>query len=147
MLTLLFSGILERKENPNSEPRTFAAPDGSQSVVLTRNRGGHYVASGYINGRPVRFIVDTGATDVVVPDELADALRLERGARGFSRTASGTVSVWRTRLESVRVGGIELVDVDASIVPSMPGSDVLLGMSFLKEVELVQQGETLTIRR
>lgn len=147
LLTLLFGGILEWQENPNRTPATIVGPDGSNSVVLRRNRRGHYVTAGYINGRAVRFIVDTGATDVVVPSGLADALGLERGAHAWSRTASGVVSVRRTRLDSVRVGDIELSGVDASILGSMPGSDVLLGMSFLKEVELIQQGEILTIRR
>ena len=147
LLTVLFTGILDYRENPNRSPKSSVGPDGSKAVVLRRNRAGHYIASGRINGKPVRFIIDTGATDVVLSDSVADELQLIRGARSTSRTASGTVSTWRTRLDRIEIGNITQQNVAASILPAMPGSDVLLGMSFLKRVDLVQQDDRLTIRQ
>jgi len=144
LLTLFFNGVLERQYNPNQQLVNLDEP---HEVVLVRNKYGHYVATGEINDEAVVFLLDTGATDVAVPDALARRLNLKRGAQLISNTANGQVKSWRTRLERVNLGGIVLTNVRASILPSMEGEEVLLGMSFLKQLELVQQGDTLTIRR
>ena len=64
----------------------------------------------------------------------------------MARTANGTVRTWTTRLESVDVGGLAVSDVRASVLPNMPGEEVLLGMSYLKRFELIQRDGTLTLR-
>jgi len=147
LLTLFFNGVLERQYNPNQQLSAVATLDEPHEVVLVRNKYGHYVATGEINDEAVVFLLDTGATDVAIPDALARRLNLKRGAQFIANTANGQVKSWRTRLERVNLGGIELANVRASILPSMEGEEVLLGMSFLKQLELVQRGETLTIRR
>lgn len=148
LLTWLFEDQIARQINPNPNPRGQIDAAGTREVVLQRNRQGHYVANGMINGNRVRFLLDTGATDVAVSEPLANALRLPRGPGAFSETANGVVAVWRSKLASVRLGAIELRDVRASILPSMDASDhVLLGMSFLKRLELTQRGDTLTLRQ
>jgi len=147
MLTLLFQDALESRFNPNAKPLAQLAQDGRHEVVLERNARGHYVAGGSINGRPVTFLLDTGATDVAVPEDLADRLGLERSGGGITQTANGVVAVWRTTLDRVRLGSIELSAVSASIVPTMAAGDpVLLGMSFLRQVEFVQSDGQLTLR-
>ena len=147
LLTLLFQDVLESKFNPNAKPLEQQTRDGRQEVVLERNSKGHYVAGGEINGRPVTFLLDTGATDVALPEALAERLRLPRHGGGLSQTANGTVAVWHTTLETVRLGGITLRDVRASIVPSMQSGDtVLLGMSFLRQLEFTQRDGRLTLR-
>ena len=115
-------------------------------MVLKRNRAGHYVASGRINGEPVVFLVDTGATDVALPLSLAHRLGLTLGAERVSKTANGNVRTWSTRLDSVGLGGLTARGVSAAVMPNMPGEEVLLGMSFLKRFELLQRGKTLTLR-
>lgn len=148
LLTWLFEDQIARQINPNQDPSGHVDAAGSREVVLRRNRQGHYVATGMINGKRVRFLLDTGATDVAVSESLASALSLPRGAGTFSETANGLVPVWRSRLASVRLGPIELRDVRASILPSMNASEhVLLGMSFLKRLEMIQRGDTLTLRQ
>lgn len=148
LLTLLFQDALESRFNPNQQPMVQLAEDGRREVVLERNAQGHYVAGGLINASPVTFLVDTGATDVAVPEGLAGRLGLPRLSGGISQTANGPVAVWQTVLDEVRLGSIELRDVRASIVPSMAaGSPVLLGMSFLKQLELVQRDGQLTLRQ
>lgn len=147
-LTYFFQQTIEKRFNPNSQlaEQSLAAEAGE--VSLRRNAKGHYVASGQINGTPVVFLLDTGATDVAIPEALADRLRLVRQAGGFSQTANGVVPVWSTRLDEVRLGGIRMQSVRASIVPSMDADDaVLLGMSFLKHLDWEQTGGLLTIRQ
>lgn len=146
LMAFLFDGILERQRNPNQAPLTLQDERGAR-VVLKRNRAGHYVASGRINGHPVQFLLDTGATDVAISDELASRLELPRGRQLLSRTANGTVVSWQTRLDEVGLGDITLTDVSASVLPTMSGSEVLLGMSFLKRLEWTQRGDQLTLRK
>lgn len=147
LLSFLFSDVLERQYNPNQEPVTGHDSQGNAQVVLTRNRAGHYVASGRINGHPVRFLLDTGATDVALSIGLAERLQLPRGAQTLSRTANGTVATWSTRLSEVELGEIVQRDVKASVLPGMGEDEVLLGMSFLKRLELIQRGNQLTLRQ
>lgn len=146
LLTLLFSGILEHDTNPNPRPSAAKDADGALSVALRRNRAGHYVAAGLINDQAVIFLVDTGATDVAVPERVAQRLGLKKGRRSISRTAAGDVPTWSTLLRSVDLGGIRLHTVRATILPDMPGDQVLLGMSFLRRLELIQRDGVLTLR-
>lgn len=146
LLVMLFNGALDRQQNPNPYPTATREGSGPPEVVLRRNRAGHYVASGLINGEPVVFLLDTGATDVALSLPLARRLGLPLGPGGISKTANGNVRVWSTRLDSVDLGGLVARDVRASVLPQMPGDEVLLGMSYLKQVELLQRGDTLTLR-
>lgn len=147
LLTFTFQNYLERRENPNRNPETRVGEMGAREVVLKRNPSGHYVARGEINGSRVRFLLDTGATDVALSEHLADRLNLRKGAVRLSRTANGTVRSWSTLLDDVKLGSISLKNVRASILPTMSAGEVLLGMSFLKQLELVQRGDSLTLKQ
>ena len=70
MLTWFFRDILDQQRNPNQQVVTTLA-DQIREVELLRNRAGHYVTTGAINGQPVEFMLDTGATQVVVPENIA----------------------------------------------------------------------------
>ncbi|MFV8817654.1 retropepsin-like aspartic protease family protein [Haliea sp. E17] len=142
-----FSGLLERQFNPNTSLVTTENAGGVREVTLKRNKYGHYVTSGAINGTPVTFMLDTGATGVAIPVALAERMRLSRGRAFQSQTANGTTLSYATRLDSVAVGGIELADVPASIVTGLEMNQVLLGMTFLKHIEFSQRGDTLTLRQ
>jgi aspartyl protease family protein len=125
-----------------------SAPDDRQSVVLAADSRGHFHADGSINGGAMRFILDTGATSIALP--AADAVRLgidyRKGSRGVIHTANGTAPAWRVKLDTVRVGGIELQNVDALVLEQ--GLDVaLLGMSFLNRVEMFRSGDSMTLKR
>jgi aspartyl protease family protein len=146
MLVMLFNGVILKQENPNPNPVVMHSESGIPEVRLERNRAGHYVASGQINGKSVRFLVDTGATDVALPLALAERLALPLRPGGISKTANGTVRTWTTRLDSVDVGGLVARNVRATVLPNMPGDDVLLGMSYLSHLEMIQRGGVLTLR-
>jgi len=146
MLTLYFSGLLDARRNPNQNLELIPAADGSIEVSLRRNRQGHYLAIGLINGHEVEFLIDTGATFVALPASVANKLGLEKGIPSTSHTAGGIVRTWLVVLDSVQLGPIRRRNVRASVVPDMPGEGVLLGMSFLRDLELVQRGDTLVIR-
>lgn len=147
LLTLFFQTVLEREHNPNQMVQSNVTAQGVKEVILKRNRMGHYVANGSINGQPVTFLLDTGATDVALPGTVAKRLGIAGGAMVQSHTAGGTVYSQLARLRQVALGDIVLVDVRASILDTMEGEEVLLGMSFLKRMEMVQRGDTLIVRQ
>jgi len=146
LLAWLFGFLLEQRFNPNGEPAASWQGTGAPQVVLQANADGHYVVGGRIDGRPVTLLVDTGATDVAVPVTLARQLDLPHRGGVVSQTANGTVAGWRTELASLRIGGILLRDVPATVLPDMGDGTVLLGMSALKHLELVQRDRQLTLR-
>jgi aspartyl protease family protein len=147
LLTFTFNSYLERRENPNRNPDARVSETGVNEVILKRNPSGHYVAGGEINGSRVTFLLDTGATDVAISEDLANRLQLRKGAARLSRTANGTVRSWNTVLDDVKLGSIRLKHVSASILPTMRAGEVLLGMSFLKQLELLQRGNLLTLKQ
>jgi len=125
-----------------------AAASGTQSVTLSAGAGGHFMTDGQINGGAVRLLVDTGATSVAIPASEANRLRIDyrKGRRGTTQTAGGPVEVYLVRLDSIRVGGIELQNIEAVVVER--GLDIaLLGNSFLNRMEIRQDGRTMTLTR
>lgn len=145
LLTLMFNAWIQQEANPNRVLLVTENSAGGQTVRLQRNRSGHYLAPGRINGVEVTFIVDTGATRVAVPVHVAETAGLVKGIRGQSMTASGVADTWLTEVESLRLGPFEMESVPGVILPSMPGDQVLLGMSFLKYLSLRQEGDSLSI--
>jgi len=119
-----------------------------QSVTLFAGAGGHMVADGQVNGGAVRFVVDTGATMVTLPGSDAARLRIDyrKGEAGTMQTAAGPTPAYRVKLDTVRVGGIELNNVDGVVIEKGLGV-ALLGMSFLNRVEMKQESGRMTMTR
>jgi aspartyl protease family protein len=120
----------------------------AQTVVLNANAQGHFVTTGAVNGAPVTFIVDTGATTVTLgsTDARRAGIDYRKGEAGYSMTASGPAEVWRVKLDAVRLDGVVLRDVDATVLANdLPV--VLLGMSFLNRMQMERSGERMILRR
>ena len=147
LLTLVFDDLLQRQINPNRNPESVELLSGIREVTLRRNLQGHYTANGTINGVPVTFLVDTGATDVAIPETIASQANLKKGIARIAATANGSVNVYATELNSLTLGNISLQNVSASITPTMFNDTILLGMSALKEIDFSQVGATLTLRQ
>ena len=147
LLTLFFNHFLDKQYNPNQQLTTLHRQDGIREVVLQRNNNGHYLANGTINGQSVVFFLDTGATIVSIPQKVARYLNLQQGSPILANTANGPVTAYRTTLDSVALGEIELYQVRASINPQIKSDEILLGMSFLKHLEFTQRGNRLILRQ
>ena len=145
LLTYGFSNYLDDQNNPNQNV-SVEFENNIAEVRLTQNRYGHYIANGKINQIPVTFMLDTGATVISIPAAIANKLNLEKGFPTQSRTANGTITVYDTRLDSVSIGAIELHNIRASINPHMQGNEILLGMSFMRNLEMTQKGNELILR-
>lgn len=126
-----------------------AASPGKQSITLKADERGHFTAMGSVNGGSVRFLVDTGATYIVLP--LAEAKRLgidyQRGERGSMRTANGVTTVYRVKLDAVRLGDVTLNGVDAVVSGNDSMGVTLLGMSFLNRMEMQRDGQSMTLTK
>ncbi len=146
LLTFFFSRWLDHQQNPNQHLKVESGIEGPVQVVLRRNRSGHYVAPGLINNQPVVFLLDTGATHVALSQTLAERVGLEKGPSAISMTANGPVRSWQAIIDRVRLGPITQFNVRASILPAMSSNEVLLGMSFLKHLELIQKDDQLIIK-
>lgn len=119
---------------------------GNQSAVLAADIQGHFVTTGSINGTSARMMVDTGASMVSMGKDEARRLGISylNGERGMVSTANGAVPAYRVTLNTVRVGNLTLHQVDGLVQEaSMPY--VLLGMSFLKRLEIKQDGTNMTL--
>ncbi|MEK6209912.1 MAG: TIGR02281 family clan AA aspartic protease [Pseudomonadota bacterium] len=119
------------------------------TVTLTSDGSGHFVTTGSINGATMKFLVDTGATAVSM--NLNDARRAGvnylAGTKGYSQTANGIVPIYMVKLGNVKLGDITLTDVDGLVHQSNALPVVLLGMSFLRRLEMRREGESLTLTK
>lgn len=144
-LATWFFGAAEKKQyNPNYSPDSSRGYD-QIKVELLRNKYGHYVTTGIVDGKEVVFMLDTGATDVAIPGSLEQYLHLERGQQFYANTANGRAKVYATKIDYLQIGEIVLKDIQASIIPAMQGKEILLGMSALKQLEFRQKGNRLTL--
>lgn len=133
LLYLFFRDELEPNRTPASEIRT----DGVRVVTLQADRQGHFGGTLLINGAPARFLLDTGATAVAVSQRLAERLQLPKGQAYQTATANGIATVYRSQISELRLGDIVLYQIEASIVPDLTGSEILLGMSALDRKSVV----------
>ncbi|MEC8998522.1 MAG: retropepsin-like aspartic protease, partial [Candidatus Thermoplasmatota archaeon] len=93
-----------------------------REVVIEPDRSGMYLVDGYINGKSVKFCVDTGASGIVITDEKADAIGLDwrSGSKGHSNTVGGLTERWSMPLHSVRIGDIEVrKGLVGGVIPAM----------------------------
>ncbi|MEO8938511.1 MAG: TIGR02281 family clan AA aspartic protease [Burkholderiaceae bacterium] len=124
------------------------ADHGRATAVLSVDGRGHYVAQGAINGISVRFLVDTGATLVMLPSSEADRLGLayKRSPLEKANTANGSVPYRVVKIDRIRVGDVELTNVDAGVLDGYDGPP-LLGMSFLSRTEVSRDGANMLLTR
>ena len=141
-MILFFQDWSDRESNPN---RNLVVTSTAE-MVLQRARDGHYYADGEINGRPVKFLLDTGATQIALSPALANVLGLSLGRPVTLQTAAGPATGYPTRLSRVRLGAIEMQDLGAVVSEGMTQESVLLGMNFLKRLDIIQRGDQLTLR-
>nr|WP_236581441.1 TIGR02281 family clan AA aspartic protease [Hydrogenophaga sp. BPS33] len=121
---------------------------GRQRIVLTADSRGHFFPSGQINGRAVQFLVDTGASSVILSESDAKRINLDytKGRRVIVNTANGNVSGHQVRLDSVRVGDAQVYGVDAIVLPQ-PMLFVLLGNTFLTRFQMQRHNDQLVLEK
>ena len=124
-------------------------PSGNASVAVVADSRGHFVTGGTVNGMPLRFLVDTGASVVALSTDDAKRAGVNylAGSRGQVQTANGPATVYMVKLDSLQIGDITLHNVDAAVIEGEKLPISLLGMSFLNRMEMKRSGDTLTLIR
>ncbi|MCV6627843.1 MAG: retroviral-like aspartic protease family protein [Cellvibrionaceae bacterium] len=130
-----------------AEPKTSYLNNGQAVVTIKQDSQGHYLFIGEINGKKVKFLLDTGATLVAVPPGVARYLGLPFGQSVKSHTANGESISYLSRARQIKVGGITLNNIEASIATGFEGDTILLGMSFLKNLSVKQEAGKMYLSR
>lgn len=146
IIWLILAGVIYYLMDGMLNPNKVAVLGEDRTVTLQRGPDGHYRAEAIINGAKVDVLVDTGATGVAISQKMADKLGLKSHSAIRTSTANGDSVAYMTRLESVKLGGVEAKDVAATIAPSLDG-DALLGMSFLSRMDVRLYKGTMTIKQ
>lgn len=121
-----------------------------RSTVLRADSRGHFLVTATINGVPLPAMIDTGATTVSVTWNQALQMGIDprQGQRTVTQTASGPAAVWAITLARVQVGDIVLLNVPGTVSESAAREPiVLIGMSFLRHVDMRRSGDTMTLSR
>jgi len=116
----------------------------SRSVIIPRDSRGHFLVDARVDGRPMGFMVDTGASVIALTESDAARLGIHPSRSEFSaqvRTANGTVRAAPMRLDMVEVGDIVVRDVPAVVLPDEALSGNLLGLSFLSRLRRFEYAE------
>lgn len=144
-LTARLEAFLEPERAAEAQPTAAAGP---ARVMLSADRRGHFETSFTVNGRPIKGMVDTGATVIALTYEDGRSLGLVRPGDRYEikmQTANGTTGAKRVTLNSVRLGGISLSNVEAIVAQEGALSVNLLGMSFLRKLRTfeIQSGRLI----
>lgn len=132
--------------SPASVGDAAVAPGAGRQIVLSAGSGGHFTTTGSINGQTAQFLIDTGATSVSIGQIEADRmnLRYRDGPRAMTQTANGAVPANVVHLASVRVGDVEVRNVEAIVIPG-DMSYVLLGNSFLSRFRMKRDNDVMVL--
>ncbi|MFT5395922.1 MAG: aspartyl protease family protein [Gammaproteobacteria bacterium] len=125
-------------------------PTGGEKLIIVPDRGGMYSLSGSINGSPVSFVVDTGASAVSMNSNVAKRLGIDyklTGKKGMSYTASGKDEIYIVKLKRVRVGNIELQNIEGVVHEGGFPVTTLLGMSFLGKLDMKREGRIMELEK
>ena len=128
--------MVARAERQRTAPRGREGSKGTASLVADRR--GHFLADATINKRSIKVLVDTGASSVAMSRATAKRLGVRVRRSDFvhtANTANGQVEMAVATLDRVRIGGVELRDVEAAVLPDGALDGVLLGMSFLGRLQ------------
>jgi aspartyl protease family protein len=117
------------------------------STTLWAGSNGFFHADGSINGVPLTFLVDTGANAIAMNIATAQRVGIDykKGQPGIAKTASGFIKIYGLTLESVKIGEIELHNVEAGVIEGPQPDTPLLGMSFLGRLEMRRDGDKMEL--
>ena len=117
---------------------------GADAIELKRSRDGHFHINGTIQGTPVRYLIDTGASSVSISQELATRIGLGCDVAATFHTANGTVEGCNSRVTELEFGPFRIANAAVAILPELT-SDALLGMNALRKVRMEQEADRLRL--
>lgn len=135
--------------SPQARISANFAPPQAREYRIIKDSSGHFRSSGQINGQSINFLVDTGATSISLSEAQAQKLGLsyKSAKTGQVQTAAGVVKGYAITLSEVSLGGLSLRNVPATVIEGNAGSEALLGMSFLKNLEIHQESNLMLLKQ
>ena len=144
---LRINGRTRRFELSREYSEGFSAPS-KQQISIARGLGGHYWVAGSVDGHPMQFLVDTGATSLAINEQDAKRLGLDYRVKGrpmLANTANGTAKGWKLSVDRVKIGSLEVLGVDTVVLEGDALGEALLGMSFLSRVRWREEQGVLVL--
>lgn len=142
---LIAAGFFVADRLTSQAPVTRSLAEGRQEIVIPAARDGHYYLDGAINGVPLTFMIDTGATYVSVGADFARAAGLPKGVPGYFSTANGTVEGEVVKNQNVKADAFRVSGLSVAVTPAQ-GMVGLLGQNFLRRFEVSQSAGVLRLR-
>ena len=142
---VVFAGYLWTDRMIAPPPVVRLVTQGQPEIAVPVSRDGHYYLDGSVNGVPVRFMVDTGASYVSVGAEFAHKAGFGDGIPGYFSTANGTVQGRVVKNQTVRADVLEISGLSVAVMPEQRG-EALLGQNFLRHLEVFQSAGMLRLR-
>lgn len=142
-------GLIQKLSIGGTISGSYKKPE-KKVLKIMPNRHGMYHVNGHINDTPIAFLIDTGATYVAMSERHAKKLGLnykQKGVKSSAQTASGIVSTWELKLDSVDIAGIKVNYVPAAVIEGDHPYQVLLGMSYLKNLKVEHSGTAMLLQR
>ena len=141
------SSVLRLGASPVSLGGSSGASSG-RFITIPMGSGGHFFTNGFVNGRSIQFMVDTGASTIALGQADADRLGIDYKTQGSPiqmGTANGVVTGQRVTLKSLRIGEVEVMNIDAVVGPNMPFA--LLGNNFLSRFKMERNSDLMRLEK
>lgn len=137
--------ILSHKLFFSTKPQKITKLGDQTTIKLHKNYDGHYNIIALINNYKIKFLIDTGASQVSISENLANKLKLPLLNKIYVSTASGEAVAYKTVIDSFVIGQIKFSNIHATIMPNLPEDFALLGMNILRHFDIIQKEDTLTL--
>jgi len=140
--------LLRVGASPVSLGSTGDAADSGRFISIPMGSGGHFFIDGLINGGSAKFLVDTGASTITMGRADADRLGIDYKQHGTPitmGTANGVTQGQRVNLKTLRIGEVQVHDIDAVVGPNMPF--ILLGNNFLSRFKMQRNSDMMLLEK
>lgn len=145
VLALVVTAVIYQRALYQKPRASFSAMAVGTKIIIPRGGDGHYYLHGTINSIPVIMLLDSGATKVAIPSRIAQSARIQQQYTINTHTASGYATGFGTTIDSLKFGPVELTNIQAIIIPDMPGEQILLGMNVLQHFDIILKDNTMTL--
>ena len=147
VITLTIYRLIGNKAKPilNAQTPVIMESENGNTITIKADPDGYFIFLGKINGIPVKFLYDTGATSIAIPEQFANYIGLSKGKKIMEQTANGQSISYSSKLKTVQVGNIIIHNVSGLVSPGLENDVVLLGMSFLKHVKIKHENNELIL--
>lgn len=140
LIALLLNHTLFATKTPS-----ISETDAGKQITIYRDYDSHFRIKGNINGIPVTFLIDSGATSVAMSEAIANQSKLQKKAPITAQTAAGESVGYFTKIEEIEIGGITIHNVSGVIIPDFDSNEALLGMNVLSKFTMQQNKDTLIL--